>query len=134
MSQYFTDLITLWVVIDPIGTLPVFLAVTAGMGAAAARRTALRATAASFVVLLFFVVAGQALLQAMEIDLDAFQIAGSIVLFLFALTMIFGEPKAQSEEKEIATSDVDRSIYPLAIPSIASPGAMLARCLTHGQH
>jgi multiple antibiotic resistance protein len=62
----------------------------------------------------------------MEIDLDAFQIAGSIVLFLFALTMVFGEPKAEAEEKEIVTSDVDRSIYPLAIPSIAGPGSMLA--------
>ncbi|WP_246529128.1 MarC family protein [Microvirga zambiensis] len=127
MSQrYITELITLWVVIDPIGTLPVFLAVTAGMSAKAARRTALRATIAAFVVLLFFVVAGQVLLQAMEIDLDAFQIAGSVVLFLFALTMIFGEPKAEAEEKDLETSDVDRSIYPLAIPSIASPGAMLA--------
>jgi multiple antibiotic resistance protein len=126
MSQYLTDLITLWVVIDPIGTLPVFLAVTAGMGAPAARRTAVRATMAAFAVLLFFVVAGQALLQAMDIDLDAFQIAGSIVLFLFAMTMIFGEPKAKAEEKDMETSDVDRSIYPLAIPSIASPGAMLA--------
>ena len=127
MSQrYITELITLWVVIDPIGTLPVFLAVTAGMTAKAARRTAVRATIAAFVVLLFFVVAGQVLLQAMEIDLDAFQIAGSVVLFLFALTMIFGEPKVEAEEKELETSDIDRSIYPLAIPSIASPGAMLA--------
>ena len=125
-QQDITDLITLWVVIDPIGTLPVFLAITAGMSAAAARRTALRATIAAFVVLLFFVVAGQALLQAMEIDLAAFQIAGSVVLFLFALTMIFGEPKAAAEERDLAISDVDRSIYPLAIPSIASPGAMLA--------
>lgn len=121
-----TDLITIWVVIDPIGTLPVFLAVTAGMSATAARRTALQASVAAFGILLFFVVAGQALLQAMEIELSAFQIAGSIVLFLFALTMIFGEPKAEVEEREIALSDVDRSIYPLAIPSIASPGAMLA--------
>ena len=126
MSQYATDLITLWVVIDPIGTLPVFLAVTAGMSLTVARRTALRATVAAFGVLLFFVVAGQALLQAIDIDLDAFQIAGSVVLFLFALTMIFGEPKVKAEEKDIETSDADRSIYPLAIPSIASPGAMLA--------
>ena len=125
-QQDITDLITLWVVIDPVGTRPVFLAITAGMSAAAARRTALRATIAAFVVLLFFVVAGQALLQAMEIDLAAFQIAGSVVLFLFALTMIFGEPKAAAEERDLETSDVDRSIYPLAIPSIASPGAMLA--------
>jgi len=126
LSQYVTDLITLWVVIDPIGTLPVFLAVTAGMSAANARRTAIRAVLAAFAVLFFFIVAGQALLQAMNIDLNAFQIAGSVVLFLFALTMIFGEPKAEAEERDIERSDIDRSIYPLAIPSIASPGAMLA--------
>lgn len=126
MTQYLTDLITLWVVIDPIGTLPVFLAITAGLSAAAARRIAVRATIVAFLVLLFFIVAGQALLQAMEIDLAAFRIAGSVVLFLFAMTMIFGETKLSAEEKEIAASDVDRSIYPLAIPSIASPGAMLA--------
>lgn len=126
MTQYITDLITLWVVIDPIGTLPVFLAITAGLTASAARRIAVRATIVAFLVLLFFIAAGQALLQAMEIDLAAFRIAGSVVLFLFAMTMIFGETKLSAEEKEIATSDVDRSIYPLAIPSIASPGAMLA--------
>lgn len=96
------------------------------MSAHAARRTAVRATVVAFIVLLFFVVAGQVLLQAMEIDLAAFQIAGSLVLFLFAMTMIFGEPKSTAEEKEIESSDVDRSVYPLAIPSIASPGAMLA--------
>ena len=55
------------------------------------------------------------------------------VLFLFALTMIFGEPKAAAEERDLETSDVDRSIYPLAIPSIASPRSDAGRRLAHGQ-
>jgi len=121
----FTEVVKLWVVIDPIGTLPVFLAVTAGMSAAAARAVAVRGTMVAFGVLVFFVAAGQILLAAMEIALTSFEIAGNIVLFLFALTMIFGESKLEEDKKLMRSSDLERAVYPLAIPSIASPGAML---------
>lgn len=124
-STMFTEFVKLWVVIDPIGTLPVFLAVTAGMSAAAARSVAIRGTLVAFGVLLFFVVGGQVMLTAMEIELTSFEIAGNIVLFLFALTMIFGESKLEEDEKLMRSSDLERAVYPLAIPSIASPGAML---------
>lgn len=125
MERLLTEFVKLWVVIDPIGTLPVFLAITAGMSAAAARRVAVRGVLVAFVVLVFFVVAGQVLLTAMEIELTSFQIAGNIVLFLFALSMIFGETKLEEEQKMIRGADLERAVYPLAIPSIASPGAML---------
>lgn len=121
----FTEIVKLWVVIDPIGTLPVFLAVTAGMGVAAARAVAVRGTLVAFGVLVFFVAGGQILLSAMDIALTSFEIAGNIVLFLFALTMIFGESKLEEDEKLMRSSDLERAVYPLAIPSIASPGAML---------
>ena len=121
----FTEIVKLWVVIDPIGTLPVFLAVTAGLSASAARAVAVRGTLVAFGVLVFFVVAGQVLLTAMDIALTSFEIAGNIVLFLFALTMIFGESKLEEDEKLLRSSDLERAVYPLAIPSIASPGAML---------
>ncbi|PZU94073.1 MAG: MarC family transcriptional regulator [Chelatococcus sp.] len=124
-ERVFTEFIKLWVVIDPIGTLPVFLAITAGMSAAAARAVAIRGVLVAFGVLVFFVVLGQILLTAMEIALSSFEIAGNIVLFLFALTMIFGESKLEEDQKLIRTSDLERAVYPLAIPSIASPGAML---------
>lgn len=124
-ERMFTEFVKLWVVIDPIGTLPVFLAVTAGMGAATARAVAIRGTLIAFGVLVFFVLLGQVLLTAMEIALSSFQIAGNIVLFLFALTMIFGESKLEEDEKLLRSSDLERAVYPLAIPSIASPGAML---------
>ena len=68
---------------------------------------------------------GEYLLSAMGIPLSAFEIAGGIVLFLFALTMIFGEGKAKSELR-MAKSVTETAIFPLAVPSIASPGAMLA--------
>lgn len=125
MERLLTEFVKLWVVIDPIGTLPVFLAVTAGMSASAARRVAVRGVLVALAVLVFFVVAGQVLLTAMEIELTSFQIAGNIVLFLFALSMIFGETKLEEEQKMIRGADLERAVYPLAIPSIASPGAML---------
>lgn len=125
--------VTLWVVIDPIGTVPVFIAVTAGMQASARRSTAFLATFVSIGVLLFFLVFGQLLIDALGISLLSFQVAGGIVLFLFALTMIFGEPKPETDKRSIAI-DEDRpeddrpspAIFPLAVPSLASPGAMLA--------
>ncbi|MCE5972909.1 MarC family protein [Sinirhodobacter sp. WL0062] len=123
-AQLLQEFITLWVVIDPIGTLPVFLAVTTGMSAAQRRSVAVRAIVVSFVVLTLFIVLGQIVLEALGLALPAFQIAGGIVLFLFALSMIFGHSKP---EEEIAEAERVRqtSVFPVAIPSIASPGAML---------
>lgn len=119
------DFITLWVVIDPIGTLPVFLAVTAALAPEARRRVAVRAVAVAFAVLLGFILAGQLVLEGLGIALPSFQLAGGIVLFLFALTMIFGPGKPQSDLAEGA-SHAQTAVFPVAIPSIASPGAMLA--------
>lgn len=125
--------VTLWVVIDPIGTIPVFIAVTAGMEARARRATALTATLVSACVLMFFLMFGQLLIDALGISLLSFQVAGGIVLFLFALTMIFGDAKPEQDRKSVALdSDLDidagpsPAIFPLAVPSLASPGAMLA--------
>ena len=119
------EFITLWVVIDPIGTLPVFLAVTAGLSAAARRSVAYKSVLVAFVVLLLFIVCGQVVLESLGVSLVTFQIAGGMVLFLFALQMIFGPSKPASELSE-AEGTTQTAIHPVAIPSIASPGAMLA--------
>ncbi|WP_348640371.1 MarC family protein [Marivivens donghaensis] len=124
-AQILQEFITLWVVIDPIGTLPVFLAVTVGLSAAARREVAFKAIATAFGVLLFFILVGQIVLEALGLSLGAFQIAGGLVLLLFSLQMIFGEAKPEAEINAI-TSNSQRAIFPVAIPSIASPGAMLA--------
>ena len=111
------DFITLWVVIDPIGTLPVFLAVTYGLSAKARRRVALRAVVAAFTVLIGFILIGQLVLEGLGIALTSFQLAGGIVLFIFALTMIFGQGKPQSELEETPSLS-QTAIFPLAIPSL----------------
>lgn len=125
MERLVTEFVKLWVVIDPIGTLPIFLAVTAGLSASAARRVAIRGTLVAAIVLVFFVVGGQVLLGAMDIELSSFEVAGNIVLFLFALSMIFGQSKLEEDQKLMRTADLERAVYPLAIPGIANPGAML---------
>lgn len=131
--DFFERFITLWVVIDPIGTIPVFIAVTAGMSTAGRRSTALLATFVSACILLFFLIFGQLLINALGISLLSFQVAGGIILFLFALTMIFGESKATTDQRAVAAdsggSGQDQpspAVFPLAVPSLASPGAMLA--------
>lgn len=124
LSQILHEFITLWVVIDPIGTLPVFLAVTAGLSTTQKRAIAIRAVLVSFGVLTVFILLGQIVLEALGIAFPAFQIAGGIVLFLFALTMIFGHSKPEEEVAE-AERVKQTSVFPVAIPSIASPGAML---------
>lgn len=128
MDEFIAIFIFFFAVIDPVGTIPVYLAVTARHEAAERRLIALKATAISTVILLFFVVVGEIILTALEIPLSAFQIAGGIVLFLFALSMIFGDSKPEEEVKMIRNS-TETAVFPLAVPSIASPGAMLTAVL-----
>ena len=121
--------ITFFAVIDPIGTIPVFIAVTDKYDPKTKRRVALLATVVSACVLLFFVAAGEIVLKALSIPLPAFQISGGIVLFLFALNMIFGDSKPEEEIKLLQDSHKETAIFPLAVPSISGPGAMLAAVL-----
>ncbi len=128
MIDYLAIFIFAFAVIDPIGTVPVYIAVTKGFNEKEKRSTALKAVLVSGLVLLFFIIAGEIILDAIDIPLAAFQIAGGVVLFLFALSMIFGDSKPESEIKSIHNT-TETAIFPLAMPSIASPGAMLAAVL-----
>lgn len=128
MNDLIATFIFFFAVIDPIGTVPVFIAVTSRYEDQIKRKIAVKAILISAMTLLFFVVAGEVILTAIDIPLSAFQIAGGIVLFLFALSMIFGESKPD-EELKMAKSGSEMAIFPLAVPSIASPGAMLAAVL-----
>ena len=125
MTELISTFIFLFAVIDPIGSVPVFIAATNGFNEKEKRATAIKAVITSFAVLMFFLIAGELILNAIEIPLPAFQIAGGIVLFLFALTMIFGDSKPEAEIKSIKNT-TETAIFPMAMPSIASPGAMLA--------
>jgi multiple antibiotic resistance protein len=97
------------------------------------RKIAIRASVIAFLILLFFIVIGQLILEMMSVSLDAFQISGGVILFLFALTMIFGDGKPE-EEKSHITDYKHVTIFPVAIPSIASPGAIMAVVLLTDNH
>jgi multiple antibiotic resistance protein len=122
-NELLFDFVTLWVTIDPLGTVPLYLSVTKHLSPAERRRAAVRATIISFFLLAGFLYLGQILLGYMRIELLSFQIAGGIVLFLFALTMIFEKGSGHATE---ADQGHDVAVFPLAMPSIATPGAMLA--------
>jgi multiple antibiotic resistance protein len=128
MSDLLATFIFFFAVIDPIGSVPVFIAVTRSYEEQTKKKIAVKATLYAAAILLFFVVAGELILTAIDIPLSAFQIAGGIVLFLFALTMIFGDSKPE-EELKLAPGDTGVAIFPLAVPSIASPGAILGAVL-----
>ena len=122
-SELLFDLITLWVTVDPVGTLPLYLSVTKEMTPRQRRIAAVRATILAFIILSGFLYFGQYLLEEMRIELVSFQIAGGIVLFLFALSMIF---ERESPTETVADAGRDVAVFPLAMPAIATPGALLA--------
>lgn len=125
--------VVLWAVIDPIGSVPVYLAKTIGLPIEARRKIALNAVLIAGGILIFFLIGGQILLESMQIPLPAFQAAGGLVLLLFALTMIFGESKPDQEIR-MSSNLNELAVYPLAVPSIASPGAMMAIVLLTDNH
>ncbi|HUA68581.1 MAG TPA: MarC family protein [Candidatus Saccharimonadales bacterium] len=122
-NELLFDFVTLWVTIDPIGTVPLYLSVTKDLPAQARKRAAMRATLVAFLILAGFLYLGQYLLEAMHVEMLSFQIAGGIVLFLFAVSMIFDRSSATQAPAE---EGHDVAIFPLAMPSIATPGALLA--------
>ncbi len=129
----FNTLLLLIAVIDPLGSVPVYLEATKQFDVKHKRKIAVRASIIAFLVLLFFIVVGQLILEGMQVSLDAFQISGGVILFLFALTMIFGEGKPEWEKLHI--KDYKHvTIFPVAIPSIASPGAIMAVVLMTDNH
>ena len=119
------NLITLVVVVDPIGSIPIFLHATGGLVPRDRRKVAFTAVAVALFVLLLFLYGGQYALEAMHIGIPAFRIAGAAVLFIFAVQMIFSGHH-QGGAAEPSRTAVEIAVFPVAMPSIASPGALLA--------
>lgn len=133
MSELIITFFFLIAVIDPLGTVPVYLEATKEFDKKYQKKIAIRACAVAFFILLFFIIIGQLILEGMEVSLDAFQISGGVILFLFALSMIFGDSKPEEEINRI-TDYKHVTIFPVAIPSIASPGAIMAVVLMTDNH
>ena len=117
------DFATIWTTIDPIGNVAIFAGLTASLTRAERRRTALRACVYAAVILVVAVVAGQIVLDAIGIHLRSLKVAGGIILFLFGLQMLFGRLDAKAEAPEPGRN---LAVFPLAVPSIAGPGALMA--------
>jgi multiple antibiotic resistance protein len=129
MTELFISaLVTFFVVIDPPGCAPIFASLTAAAPPAHRRAMALRSTAVAAFILVAFGVFGEAFLGALGISLDAFRIAGGIMLFMIAIDMVF---EKRTERRQTRAEDVkanpeveDVSIFPMAIPMIAGPGSI----------
>lgn len=128
-----TAFATLFVVIDPIGLAPLFLALTQGMDGAARKRIGRRALIVAFVLLATFGLFGEGLLTAIGISIPAFRISGGLLLFLTALDMLF-ERRTDRREKTAHEARPDPSVFPLAMPLIAGPGALATMVLLSSQN
>ncbi len=123
-----TTFFTLFVVIDPIGLSPIFVALTRGMDKAARLRIATISCVTALCILTVFALAGEALLEFAGISLAAFRISGGILLFATALDMLF-ERRTERREEKAETLSEDPSIFPIAMPLIAGPGSMATMIL-----
>ncbi len=134
MNELFVSaFVTLFVVIDPPGCAPIFASLTGG--ATPAQRTAMawRAVLTAAAILLFFALLGEQLLRALGISLDAFRIAGGVLLFLIAADMVFEKRTQRREQRAASVAEqaqarqvevADVSVFPMAIPMIAGPGSI----------
>jgi multiple antibiotic resistance protein len=129
---------TLFVVIDPPGLVPVLLALTPGVKAAERRRMALKGTAIATLILLGFALVGERLLGVLGISLPALRTAGGLMLLLIALEMVFErrtERRSRSADELRAVGGADDiSVFPLAIPLLAGPGAITSVILLMARH
>lgn len=126
LHERLNEFVTLLVIINPVAVIPIFLLAAAGLVPAQKRQVALISVLVSFAVLAFFAFAGGFVLRHMGISIRAFQIAGGLVLFVFALSLVIGEAGSSHADDDAAGEGLfARAVYPLAIPKIAGPGAML---------
>ena len=127
IELFLSAFVTLFVVIDPPGCAPIYAGLTKGASAVQRRSMAVRACLIAGAILVVFALFGQDLLGALHIELDAFRIAGGIMLFLIALDMVFEKRTQRREdraEKVLASEVEDVSVFPMAMPMLAGPGAI----------
>ena len=137
LELFLSAFVTLFVVIDPPGCAPIYAGLTKGATREQARAMAVRACIIATIILVVFALFGEQLLGALHIELDSFRIAGGIMLFIIALEMVFEKRTQRREEraeKVAATPEVeDVSVFPMAMPMLAGPGAIAAVMLLQNE-
>lgn len=134
VAFFVTAFTTLFVVIDPFGTAPIFVALTQGMSPATRRRTAFRTCLVASGILIAFAAFGEAVLGFVGISMEAFKVAGGALLFLTALDMLFERRNKRREDRAEEEEHPDPSVFPLAIPLVAGPGSIATIILLAGAH
>ncbi len=134
MAFFITAFTTMFVVIDPFGTTPIFVALTQGMDAATRRKIAIRSCLTAVCILIAFAAFGEAVLGFVGISMPAFKVAGGALLFLTALDMLFDRRTKRREDRAEEEDHSDPSVFPLAIPLIAGPGSIATIILLAGQN
>jgi len=137
LQLFLSAFFTLFVVIDPVGCAPIFAGLVRGMERKESIATAVRATGIATLILLVFALFGARLLAGLQIGLDAFRIAGGLMLFLIALEMVFEkrtEHDQERAEKALTQPPVDDlAVFPMAMPMIAGPGSIASVMLLTSQ-
>ncbi|MDP2495142.1 MarC family protein [Shimia thalassica] len=133
-ASLITAFVTLFVIIDPLGLTPLFVALTHEMAPAKRRSVALRACLVAFLILSLFAFFGEAVLGFVGISMPAFRIAGGILLLLTALDMLFERRTKRREDQADEDDNDDPSVFPLAIPLIAGPGSIATVILLSSQY
>lgn len=135
IDQLLKFFVTFLVVVEPIGVIPLFVAMTDGGTEAARRRMARKAVVIAGTIFLLFALGGGAFLRTLNVSLDAFRIFGGLLLFLIALEMVFARPsgsRTSSSEELEGMQRADISVFPLAFPFIAGPGSLATILLAFG--
>jgi multiple antibiotic resistance protein len=136
IEQLIKFFVVFFVVVDPLSLIPLFAGLTQGSSARYKKKMAGKASVIALVICVLFALAGARFLGLMGISLSAFRIAGGTLLFLIALDMVFARPsgtRSTSSEQEEAKRREDISVFPLAFPFIAGPGALATILLAVGE-
>ena len=134
MAFLITAFTTLFVVIDPPGQAPIFMALTQDMDARTRRGIAVRACLTAAGILAMFAAFGEAVLGFVGISMPAFRVARGVLLFLTAMDMLFERRTKRREDRAEEEEHNDPSVFPLAIPLVAGPGSIATIILLSGQH
>ena len=136
VEQLFKFFVVFFVVVEPISLIPLFAGLTEGAAPSYQRNMAGKSTAVALGICVLFALAGARFLQAMGIELSSFRIAGGSLLFLISLDMVFARSsgsRSTTPEREEALKREDISVFPLAFPFMAGPGALATILLTAGE-